>query len=104
MAAALASSPIKPTTGDPTRRSLLTGTAGLALLLMTVPTLLPMLLPTLLTTSVPALRAQPLPPLRLATATPCSGFALCGETLQRVLNAKAGRELPFAVPIGGTDW
>ena len=91
MAAALASAPMKPTTtGSPTRRSVLTAGAGLALL------------PTLVPTLMPALHAQPLPPLRLATSTPGGGFALYGDTLQRVLNAQAGRELLRALPTRGT--
>jgi uncharacterized protein len=66
----------------PTRRTVLAATAGLAL--------------------VPTLRAQNMPPLRLATSTPGGGFALYGETLQRVLNARTGRELLRAQPTRGT--
>lgn len=73
-----------------TRRTFLAAAGGLAL--------------------APALRAQtamptstPLPaPLRLATSTPGGGFALYGETLERVLNAKAGRPLLRAQPTRGT--
>jgi len=41
-------------------------------------------------------------PLRLGTSTPGGGFALYGETLERVLNAHAGRALLQAVPARGT--
>ncbi len=48
-------------------------------------------------------RAQPAAaPLRLGTSTPGGGFALYGETLERVLNAHVGRPLLQAVPTRGT--
>jgi hypothetical protein len=47
------------------------------------------------------LRAES-PPLTLATSTPGGGFALYGETLERVLNRRAGRTVLQALPTQGT--
>lgn len=82
MAGTLGCAAMKTTPPCRTRRTLLAASAGVAL--------------------APSLRAQTLPPLRLATSTPGGGFALYGETLQRVLNARAGRELLRAQPTRGT--
>jgi TRAP transporter TAXI family solute receptor len=46
-------------------------------------------------------RADPAP-LTLATSTPGGGFSLYGETLERVLNRRAGRPLLQALPTKGT--
>jgi hypothetical protein len=51
---------------------------------------------TLVTTSALPVRAESRP-LTLATSTPGGGFALYGETLERVLNRRAGRALLRAV-------
>ncbi|GAP34350.1 TAXI family TRAP transporter solute-binding subunit [Piscinibacter sakaiensis] len=42
-------------------------------------------------------------PLRLGTSTPGGGFALYGETLQRLLTAPGGRPLLQARPTRGTE-
>lgn len=42
-------------------------------------------------------------PLRLGTSTPGGGFALYGQALERVLNARAGRALLTAVGTRGTN-
>lgn len=42
-------------------------------------------------------------PLRLGTSTPGGGFALYGQALERVLNARAGRTLLTAVGTKGTN-
>lgn len=50
---------------------------------------------------LPAAAAEPA--LRLGTSTPGGGFSLYGETLARVLAARAGRPLVEAIATRGTD-
>lgn len=77
----------------PIRRALLAGAA----MLVAAPALRAQVSPAL-RAQVPAVRE----PLVLATSTPGGGFALYGETLERVLNRRAGRAVLRAVGTRGT--
>lgn len=80
-------------TGSTRRRAMLIGSAALVLT------------PVFARAQAPPTASEPTPaerPIVLGTSTPGGGFALYGETLERVLNRRAGRVLLRAKPSRGT--